>query len=268
VTDATRILVISDQALIRCGIRAVVNAQPSLEAVGEATDALEAVSRLADLRPDVVLVDVVAPDLKTIEEMRILASSNLDDPVPVLILMSSFSDCCIEALAAGACGLFLKSAGPEDLAAALRVAAAGYAVLAPSLIPYLIEELNARRGLAALQRERLAGLSGRERDVLRLIAQGCSNAEIARSLHLGESTVKSHVQRVLRKLRARDRIQAVIYAYEVGLVHPGGLQTPYLDPPWDGADPPAPPSAGAFLRPRLAPASSSFQADGMVRRSS
>jgi DNA-binding NarL/FixJ family response regulator len=232
VTIPTRVVIVNDQELIRCGIRAIVDAQPNLRVVGEASSALEAVSRLSDLEADVVLLDVVKPDLDTVEQVRILAGSGVDDPVPVLLVTSSLGDCCIEALMGGACGLFLKSEGPEELAAALRIAAAGYAVLAPSLTRRLINKLPARHVTASLRRERLAGLSSRERDVLRLLAQGSSNAEIARSLHLGASTVKSHVQRVLRKLGTRDRVQVVVYAYEAGLVQPGGLPTPSLDPPW------------------------------------
>ena len=240
-TTATRIVVVNDQELIRCGIRAIVDAQPSLQVVGETTNALEAVDKLTELRPDVVLMDVVEPDVDTVEEVRILAGATMGgDPLPVLLVTNSLGDCCIEALMAGACGLLLKSAGPDDLAAALRIAAAGYAILAPSLAPWLINKLPARRAMASLYRERLSGLSGRERDVLRLLAQGYNNAEIASLLHLGESTVKSHVQRVLRKLGIRDRIQAVIYAYEIGLVQPGGPPPPFLDSLWSGQTSSAP----------------------------
>jgi DNA-binding NarL/FixJ family response regulator len=227
---ATRVLVVNDQELVRYGIRAIVDAQPGLEVAGEAADAREAVGKLADLRPDVVLIDVVTLDLDTVEAIRVLANPKIGDPVPVLVLMSSLGDHCVEVVRAGACGVFLKNAAPQELAAALLVAAAGYAVLAPSLTPSLIEELLGSHAVASPRSQRIVALSSRERDVLRLVAQGYSNAEIARSLHLGESTVKSHVQRMLSKLGLRDRLQAVIYSYEVGFVPRGGKMA-FLDPP-------------------------------------
>ena len=214
----TRVLIADDQALMRTGFRMILDAQDDIEVVGEAIDGADAVRRFQELSPDVVVMDVRMPTMDGIEATRRL--SVLDRPARVLILTTfDLDEYVYEALRAGASGFLLKDRPPEELAAAVRVIASGEALLAPSVTRRLIEEF-ARRAPAVKPTE-LDELTEREREVLVLMARGLSNAEIARSLFVAETTVKTHVRRVLHKLRLRDRAQAVVLAYESGLVHPG-----------------------------------------------
>ena len=213
-----RVLIADDQALMRTGFRMILDAQDDIEVVGEAIDGADAIRRFEALSPDVVVMDVRMPTLDGIEATRRLAA--LERPARVLILTTfDLDDYVYEALRAGASGFLLKDRPPEELVAAVRVIAAGEALLAPSVTRRLIEEF-ARRAPAASRAE-LDELTEREREVLVLMARGLSNAEIARTLFVAETTVKTHVGRVLHKLGLRDRAQAVVLAYESGLVQPG-----------------------------------------------
>jgi DNA-binding NarL/FixJ family response regulator len=213
-----RVLIADDQALMRTGFRMILDAQDDIEVVGEAIDGADAIRRFEKLAPDVVVMDVRMPTMDGIEATRRLAA--LERPARVLILTTfDFDDYVYEALRAGASGFLLKDRPPEELVAAVRVIAAGEALLAPSVTRRLIEEFALRAPTAS--RTELDELTEREREVLVLMARGLSNAEIARALFVAETTVKTHVGRVLHKLRLRDRAQAVVLAYESGLVKPG-----------------------------------------------
>jgi DNA-binding NarL/FixJ family response regulator len=219
VSDAPiRVLIADDQALMRTGFRMILDAQDDIEVVGEAIDGADAIRRFEALSPDVVVMDVRMPTMDGIEATRRLAG--LERRARVLILTTfDLDDYVYEALRAGASGFLLKDRPPEELVAAVRVIAAGEALLAPSVTRRLIEEF-ARRAPTA-KRTELDELTDREREVLVLMARGLSNAEIARALFVAETTVKTHVGRVLHKLGLRDRAQAVVLAYESGLVQPG-----------------------------------------------
>ena len=211
------VLLADDQELVRTGFRKILESEADLEVVGEAGDGGEAVERALVLRPDVVLMDVRMPRLDGIEATRKLAGG----PSRVLILTTFDLDQYVyEALRAGASGFLLKDAPADQLVAAIRVVAAGDALLAPSVTRRLITEF-ARRPQPLDGPPGLVELTPRELEVLRLIARGRSNGEIAAELFVGEATVKTHVARVLRKLGLRDRVQAVVLAYESGLGQPG-----------------------------------------------
>jgi DNA-binding NarL/FixJ family response regulator len=214
-----RVLIADDQALIRTGFRMILDAQDDIEVVGEAIDGADAVRGFERLHPDVVVMDVRMPTMDGIEATRRLTA--VDPPGRVLILtMFDLDEYVYEALRAGASGFLLKDRPSDELVAAVRVVAAGEALLAPSITRRLIEEFSRRRPPATPAAE-LSELTDREREVLILLARGLSNAEIARSLFVAETTVKTHVGRVLQKLRLRDRAQAVVLAYESGVVQPG-----------------------------------------------
>jgi DNA-binding NarL/FixJ family response regulator len=213
-----RVLIADDQALMRTGFRMILDAQPDIEVVGEAIDGTDAIRLYERLVPDVVVMDVRMPTLDGIEATRRL--TGFDAPARVLILTTfDLDEYVYEALRAGASGFLLKDRPPEELVAAVRVIAAGEGLLAPSVTRRLIEEFAKRA--PSPSRAELAELTDREREVLILIARGLSNGEIARSLYVAETTVKTHVGRILGKLRLRDRAQAVVLAYESGLVQPG-----------------------------------------------
>jgi DNA-binding NarL/FixJ family response regulator len=215
-----RVMLVDDQAMVRTGFRMILEAEPGITVVGEAVDGREAVEMVERARPDVILMDVRMPNMDGIEACgRICAS----DTTARVMMLTTFDldDYVHAALRAGASGFLLKDAPPEQLIGAIRVVAAGDALLAPSVTQTLIDEI-ARRPVG--QPEVFPGiheLTDRESEVIRLMARGLSNGEIASELFLGEATVKTHVGRILSKLGARDRVQAVVAAYESGLVVPG-----------------------------------------------
>jgi DNA-binding NarL/FixJ family response regulator len=214
-----RVLLADDQALMRGGFRMILETEDDIEVVGEAVDGREAVERFRRLRPDVVVMDIRMPQMDGLEATRRLAK--IDPDARVLILtMFDLDEYVFEALRAGASGFLLKDRPPEELVAAVRVVASGDSLLAPSVTRRLIEEFSRRPRPGAGPPE-LEDLTDREREVLVLMGRGLSNAEIAAQLFLAETTVKTHVGRVLQKLGLRDRVQAVVLAYESGLVHPG-----------------------------------------------
>ena len=221
-----RVLVVDDQRLVRTGFRVIIGAAGGIEVVGEAGDGVEAVERAAALQPDVVLMDIRMPRMDGLQATRTVLSRT---QARVLILTTFDADDYVyEALRSGASGFLLKDAPAEQLIAAIRSVAAGDALIDPAVTRRLIgtftQALRPVPDRAAAIPERLAGLTARELDVLRLIAAGLSNAEIAARLVVEESTVKTHVGRVLTKLDLRDRVQAVVTAYETGLVVPDGRE--------------------------------------------
>jgi DNA-binding NarL/FixJ family response regulator len=217
--SAIRVLVVDDQALVRAGFRMILEAEPDLEVVGEAADGLEAVTAVERDQPDVVLMDVRMPNLDGIAATRRILEGGR--AVKVLMLTTfDLDEYVYEALQAGASGFLLKDVPPERLVAGIRAVAAGEALLAPSVTRRLIEAFVQRQPARALPHG-VEELTAREREVLTLMARGLSNAEIASTFVVGETTVKTHVAHVLDKLELRDRVQAVVFAYECGLVQPG-----------------------------------------------
>ena len=217
---AIRVLIVDDQALIRAGFRMILDAQPDLEVVGEAADGSTAIDAVRTLRPDVVLMDIRMPGVDGIEATRRL--TELDVPSKIVILTTyDLDEYVFDALAAGASGFLLKHVPPEELVHGVRVAASGDALLAPSITKRLIEEFAKHRAPVRAGGTDLHTLTDREQEVIRLLGRGLSNPEIARELKVGEATVKTHVAHVLDKLELRDRVQAVIFAYEIGLIKPG-----------------------------------------------
>jgi DNA-binding NarL/FixJ family response regulator len=214
-----RVLIADDQALIRGGFRLILDAQDDIEVVGEAIDGRDAIELFRRLGPEVVVMDVRMPSMDGIEATRRLTAA--DSPARVLILtMFDLDEYVFEALRAGASGFLLKDRPPEELVDAVRVVASGEALLSPSVTRRLIEEF-ARRRDPPTPPPVLEELTDREREVLELMGQGLSNAEITERLFVAETTVKTHVGHVLQKLGLRDRVQAVVLAYESGLVQPG-----------------------------------------------
>jgi DNA-binding NarL/FixJ family response regulator len=218
-----RVLIADDQPLMRTGFRMILDAEPDLEVVGEAADGAEAVRLAAGARADVVLMDVRMPGMDGIEATRRLAGDGVQDPVRVLILTTfDLDEYVLSALRAGASGFLLKDVPPEDLVDAIKVVAAGDALLAPSVTRRLLDRFAASLpDPAAARPAALDSLTARELQVLGLVARGMSNAEIAEHLVVSETTVKTHVGRLLFKLDLRDRVQAVVLAYETGIVRPG-----------------------------------------------
>ena len=219
-----RVLIVDDQPLLRAGFRMILESEPDLEVVGEAADGEEAVSSARRLRPDVVLMDIRMPRLDGVEATRRLAGPRADDPIKVLMLTTfDLDEYVVEAIRAGASGFLLKDVPPEDLIEAIRVIADGKALLAPSVTRRLLDKFAQRLPATGDQPkpEAVSSLTERESEILALVARGLSNAEIAEKLVIGETTVKTHVSRLLMKLGLRDRVQAVVFAYEHGLVQPG-----------------------------------------------
>ena len=223
--ETIKVVLVDDQDLVRAGFRVIRGIEDGIEVVGEARNGAEAIDRVATLRPDVVLMDVQMPEVDGLEATRrILApetetGTETDRPVRVVILTTfDREDYLFEALKAGASGFLLKNARAEDLVDAVRVVARGDALLSPEVTRRVIERFSATAPLP--QPHRPAELTEREYEVLVALASGASNAEIAEQLYVGETTVKTHVSRVLTKLGLRDRTQAVVYAYEHGVVAP------------------------------------------------
>jgi DNA-binding NarL/FixJ family response regulator len=233
-----RVLIVDDDVLVRAGLRMMIETQDDLEVVGEADDGAAGVALAASLRPDVVLMDIRMPGVDGIEATRQIALSRSspsggepsrddDQDGPRVLVLTTFEldEYVYEAVRAGASGFLLKRTPPEDLLAGLRVVASGDALLAPSVTRRLLDEFARATAQGAqptaVRNRELDRLTEREREVLILIARGLSNREIAADLYVGESTVKTHVKRILMKLALRDRVHAVVFAYESGLLAPG-----------------------------------------------
>ncbi len=217
---AIRVLIVDDQALVRAGFRMILEAQPDLEVVGEVGDGSTAIDAVRTLRPDVVLMDIRMPGVDGIEATRRLTEAGVPGKI-VILTTYDLDEYVFDALAAGASGFLLKHVPPEELVRGVRVAASGEALLAPSITKRLIEEFAKQRAPVRASGTDLKTLTDREREVLTLLGRGLSNPEIAKELKVGEATVKTHVAHVLDKLELRDRVQAVIFAYEIGLIKPG-----------------------------------------------
>ncbi|HEX5897439.1 MAG TPA: response regulator transcription factor [Thermoleophilaceae bacterium] len=217
-----RVLLVDDQALIRAGFRMILDAEDDIEVVGECADGTQAVDSVRRLKPDVVLMDIRMPEMDGIEATRLIANGG-GEGAPRVLMLTTFDldEYVYDALRAGASGFLLKDVPAEQLVDGIRVVAEGDALLAPSVTKRLIQEFS--RGAVAQQSApaALEELTPREHEVFKLIARGMSNAEIAAELIVSETTVKTHVARVLMKLGVRDRVQAVVLAYESGVVAPG-----------------------------------------------
>ncbi len=217
-----RVLIVDDQALARTGLRMVLEVEPDLVVVGEATDGEEAVAMAASTAPDVILMDVRMPHMDGLEATRRIVRE--DEPGPQVLVLTTFDldEYVYEALLAGASGFVLKDIPPEQLVEAIHVVASGDALLAPTITRRLIEEFVRRPPEVARPRPReLDQLTPREAEIMRYVAKGLSNAEIAAQAYVSEPTVKTHIARILMKLGLRDRVQVVVYAYEHGLAQPG-----------------------------------------------
>jgi DNA-binding NarL/FixJ family response regulator/class 3 adenylate cyclase len=216
-----RVVIADDQALVRAGFRMILEAEDGIEVVGEAGDGGEAVAEVERLQPDVVLMDVRMPEMDGIEATRRLLADGASGSKVVMLTTFDMDEYVYDALRAGASGFLLKDTPPEQLVAGIRAVATGDALLAPAVTKRVIEEFVSRPPAARSVPEGLDELTAREAEVLKLIARGLSNAEIAEALVVSETTVKTHVAHVLMKLHLRDRVQAVVLAYESGLVQPG-----------------------------------------------
>jgi len=219
----TRILIADDQPLVRAGVAQLIGTQPDLQVVGEAANGLQAASSAAVLRPDVVVMDVRMPELDGIEATRRVVALTPDPPRVVLLTTFDLDEYVFGGLLAGASGFLLKHAPPEEIVLAIRAAAAGDALVSPAPMRRLVEHFVSGRPAVSPD---LSDLTDREQEVLGLLVRGLSNADIARTLVIGEATAKTHVSRILTKLRLRDRAHAVVYGYETGLVRPGDSEVP------------------------------------------
>jgi DNA-binding NarL/FixJ family response regulator len=212
-----RVLLVDDQDLVRAGFRMILSVEPDIEVVGEASDGARAVELATELRPDVVLMDVQMPGLDGIAATQQIVAADAGR----VVILTTFDrdDYLFESLGAGASGFLLKNTAPEDLVEAIQVVHSGHALLAPEVTRRVIKRFTG--GERVYRPDLLENLTEREREVLGLIARGLTNTEIATQLYVGEATVKTHVSRILLKLGLRDRVQAVVFAYECGLVIPG-----------------------------------------------
>ncbi|GAA4985540.1 response regulator transcription factor [Kitasatospora paranensis] len=224
-TGALRVVVADDQALVRAGFRMILESE-DIEVVAEAEDGAAAVHAVRRTRPDVVLMDVRMPEMDGLEATRRIITGEADCPRVIILTTFDLDRYVYAALAAGASGFLLKDVSPEHLTAAVRMVRAGDALLAPAITRRLVERFARPDAGASTAHRDLAALTPRELEVMSLLARGLSNAELAGRLHLSEATVKTHVARILAKLGLRDRAQAVIAAYETGLVSVGGRDVP------------------------------------------
>jgi DNA-binding NarL/FixJ family response regulator len=220
VTEQLRVVVADDQALVRTGFRMILTAD-GIEVVGEAANGEQAVDAVRRTQPDVVLMDIRMPELDGLEATRRILAGGAAGPRVIMLTTFDLDRYVYAALSAGASGFLLKDVSPEHLVAAVRLVRSGDALLAPTITRRLIERFASRDGQASTLHRDLAALTPRELEVLQLLARGMSNAELAAGLQLSEATVKTHVARILAKLYLRDRAQAVVVAYETGLVTPG-----------------------------------------------
>ena len=220
---AIRVLLVDDQPLLRTGFRMILEAEADIAVIGEAGDGLQALEQVRVLQPDVVLMDIRMPRMDGVEATRRIAGPGRDGPAKVLVLTTfDLDEYVVEALRAGASGFLLKDVPAEELVQAIRVVADGAAMLAPSVTRRLLDMYAGRLPQGAESPPAALGtLTERELEVLRLVARGLSNAEVAKELFVSETTVKTHVGHVLTKLGLRDRVQAAVFAYESGLVRPG-----------------------------------------------
>lgn len=220
-TAPLRVVVADDQALVRTGFRMILTAD-GIEVVAEATNGAEAIEAVRRTRPDVVLMDIRMPEMDGLEATRRILKGDANEPRVIILTTFDLDHYVYAALSAGASGFLLKDVTPEQLVAAVRMVRSGDALLAPAITRRLVERFAGRNAETAAIHRDLSALTPRELEVLRLLAQGLSNAELAAHLHLSEATVKTHVARILAKLGLRDRVQAVVVAYETGLVSPTG----------------------------------------------
>jgi DNA-binding NarL/FixJ family response regulator len=215
-----RVAVADDQELVRTGFRVILESEPDIEVVGEAADGREAIEVAHQRAPDVVLMDVRMPHLDGLEATRRIVAGTEEGPRVLILTTFDLDEYVYEALRSGASGFLLKDGPAEQLISAVRVVARGEALLAPRITRRLIAEFSRARR-PGVPPDRLDGLTARELDVLKLVARGLSNAEIAGELYVAETTVRTHLGHILTKLGLRDRVQAVVLAYETGLVRPG-----------------------------------------------
>ena len=220
-TERLRVVVADDQALVRTGFRMILTVD-GIEVVGEATNGAEAIDAVRRTLPDVVLMDIRMPEMDGLEATRRILTGATNEPRVIILTTFDLDHYVYAALSAGASGFLLKDVTPEHLVAAVRMVRSGDALLAPAITRRLVERFASRSADTAAIHRDLSALTPRELEVLRLLAQGLSNAELAARLHLSEATVKTHVARILGKLGLRDRVQAVVVAYETGLVSPSG----------------------------------------------
>ncbi|QYH36337.1 response regulator transcription factor [Salinibacterium sp. M195] len=217
-----RVLLADDHELVRAGFRVILSAQPDLEIIGEARNGREAVDLAAELHPDVICMDIQMPDLNGIDATRMIVADPEARAAVLILTTFDNEEHLFDALDAGASGFLLKNSSPDDLAAAIRTLASGDALLSPAVTRRVLQRVTraARQAPRQTDAATTAELTTREREVLVLVAEGLSNAEIASALFVGEATVKTHVSKVLQKLTLRDRIQAIVFAYENGVVVP------------------------------------------------
>ncbi|MDX2380672.1 MAG: response regulator transcription factor [Acidimicrobiia bacterium] len=218
-----RVVVVDDQALMRAGFTMILDAQPDFEVIGQAENGREGVEVCRQTRPDLVMMDIRMPEMDGIEATRLIVDDDTYATRVLVLTTFDLDEYVYAAVRAGASGYLLKDTPPQDLLAALRIIADGEALLSPSVTRRLIEEFARQSQAEPIDDSRLGELTEREVEVLRLLASGLSNREIAETLYIGEATAKTHVSRVLMKLDVRDRVQAVVLAYETGLVRPGSL---------------------------------------------